>query len=255
MAHSSQARALPIQFTQLDLSDFQTHEGIAKFNNILSQIQTTLNNVIGAAGPTTLSSGIDVAGSTVSNLGEPRSPSDAISKMHAERNYSAQALAPQLESGSSVGLKTYRALNSKSQQESYSTFLNKVMNTAPTCNSSTMSATVPSGGSVMVTVTGGYHYYVDGSNIVPYAARTDTLPVPGSGNYVYYYYIRGYSQTLALSPQFTADTQQNRLSINTDGTVLIAVAVINASGLDKTQSAAGATPPSDTSNFRLLTRL
>jgi hypothetical protein len=317
----------PIQTTQFKVSDF-TEAGLPFFNAQFTQLQNTVNALLGSAGKTQLASGIDVQGSTISSVGEPQSPTDAISKAHAEKNYSAVALAPQLESGAKggAGLKTFRALNSKAQQEMYSTFLNSVMNTSPTCNSSIITGAAPSGGTVAVTVSAGYHYYVDNNKITPYGQRTDTFSLPTSysisaisrtGNVVtvttttpsglvpgnpfaiagvtdssydgtfvaiaptsgttitynqngpnssssggsvavattYYYYLQGNSQTLALKGPFPSDTQQNRLSINVDQSVLIAVAVLNSGGLDPTQSAAGATPPAVTANARLLTRL
>lgn len=72
---------------------------------------------------------------------------------------------------------------------------------------------------------------------------------------VYYYYAESGSPTLAIAGPYAADSQTNRVSANTDGTVLIAVATMTSSGLDLTQSAAGATPPSTTGGVSLLTRL
>jgi hypothetical protein len=66
--------------------------------------------------------------------------------------------------------------------------------------------------------------------------------------------VHGYF-VLTVAGPFSSDTQQNRIEVNSDGTVLIAVAVLNAGGLDLTQSAAGATPPAITGNARILTRL
>jgi hypothetical protein len=318
---------LPIQGMQLKLSDLQT-EGLPTLNQLLTNLQTQINTLTGANGKTVLSAGLDVSGATVSGVGEPQSVNDAVSKQHAEANYSAPVIGRQLESGSKYSLKSFRALNSRAQQETNSTFLNSMMNTAPTCNSSTISAAAPSGGSVVVTVSAGFHFYVDNNKITPYAQRMDTLALPNNititsavrtsnvvtltlssapsppinvgdgfavsgvtdttfdGSFIaitgtsgstlvysqtginatsssgsvsvascYYYYLQGNSQTLALSPPFPADTQQNRLSINVDQSVLIAVAVLDGGGLVLTQSAAGATPPIQTANSRLLTRL
>lgn len=243
----------PTQTTQLTLNDLQ-QEGLPVLNNLLTQMQTQLSSLAGANGPTPLPSGANVQGKPISNVGEPTGPSDAISKSHAEANYSAAALAPQLEAGNNqaTSLKSYRALNSRQQRENYSDFLEGVLNTAPTANTSTISG-VLSGGNAVVTVTAGSHLFVSG-NSNSYQQRTDTINATlGAG--VYYYYLTQGSQTLAISPKFLSDTQANRTQVNQDGTVLVAVATIDNTGLLTNQSAAGATPPATTSNFRLLTRL
>lgn len=308
------------QFTAQDMADPQ----LSLFNTWKTSIENQVNALSGAAGKSVLPAGVDVAGSTVTGIGEPQSPADAVSKGHAEANYSASALAPQLESGSGTSLKSYRALNSKAQKESYSNFLEGVLNTSPTANTSIITGAAPAGGSVAVTVSAGTHLFVSG-NQASYAQRTDSLALPSSfhissisrtGNVVtailsaapplvagdavavsgvtdpsydgtfiltsaagttlvwtqvgtnstssgglvstntcYYYYVIGGQSILTLAGPFSSDTQQNRVQVNVDGTVLIAVAVLNASGLDSTQSAAGATPPAATGNARLLTRL
>lgn len=71
----------------------------------------------------------------------------------------------------------------------------------------------------------------------------------------YYYFLKTQSTTLSLDGPFSADSQQNRLSVNVDGQVLIAVAVINSSGGDTTASAGGATPTVATAGNPILTRL
>lgn len=168
----------PFQSVQLKLSDLQ-EPGLPFLNSLLTQIQQQVNELTGASGKTILSSGVDVSGSTISNVGEPVSPADAISKSHAEANYSAAALAPQLESGGKTSLKTFRALNSKSQQEQFSTFLNRVTNTSPTTNTTIVTAGSPSGGAVTITIPAGYHLFVDGS-IIPFGTFSATVALPAT---------------------------------------------------------------------------
>lgn len=314
---------LPQQISQIKQADLQD-PNLGFLNTLLTQMQVQINALSGATGKSPMPSGIDVKGSTVSNIGEPTAPGDAVSKAHAEANYSAAALAPQLDSGSKNSFKGYRSLNSKQQRESYSNFLENIMNTTPTANTSTLSADPPSGGSVAVTISAGYHVFPSGKT-VSYGSRTDTLRLPvtfsissisRSGNIVtcvtgsatgflvgqqvyvtgvgdtsyngtfvllsvagttltwaqvggdssssggtisengcYYYYIGVNSNMLALGGPFSSDTQANRTAVNKDGFVLIAVLVLNSSGFDFTQSAAGATPPASTGNSRLLLRL
>lgn len=317
------ARALPIQSLQLKNSDLE-QDGLPTLNNYLTQVQDQINRLSGATGPTELPSGVDVRGATLTGLGQPQSPTDAVSLAHAEDNYSAAALSPKLEASGSSPLKTYRALNSKAQRENYSTFLENCMSTSPTANTSTISADPPVGGTVTVTVSAGSHLYVSGNELT-YAQRTDTLSLPTSysissisrtggvvtanfssappftigdfisiagvsnssfdGSFqitggggttftwnqsganasssgggasqgtVYYYFIGVNSRTLALAGPYSGDTQENRLNVNIDGTVLVAVIVLTGSGVDLSQSAGGATTPAETGNVRLLLRL
>lgn len=321
-------RNLPIQNIQLTEDDLKSPE---TFNNLFTQVFNRLADLSGDNGTTALPSGVDVGGSTITNVGAPQTPSDAISSAHAESKYSPAVMSKQLESGAKFGFKGYRSLNSKSQQEAYSTFLNRVTNTSPTTNSSVVTATAPSGGNVTITVVAGFHQFVDGS-IIPYGAFSDTVAVPVSQNItgltrsggvstatgtfsgltagesvyiqnasdpsfdgtftlstagptsftfpqpglpdqatpatgatvstggVYYFYLRYPSHTLAVDGGvsgggYPSDTQQNRLNANRDGQVLIAVAVVNSSGLVVTQSAAGATPPATTLGNRIVSRL
>ena len=163
------------QFTSADMQDPQ----LSLFNTWKTSIENQVNALSGTAGKSVLPAGVDVAGSTVTGIGEPTGPADAVSKGHAEANYSASALAPQLESGGQSSLKSYRALNSKAQKESYSNFLEGVLNTSPTANTSIITGAAPVGGSVMVTVSAGTHLFVSGSQ-ASYAQRTDTLALPSS---------------------------------------------------------------------------
>jgi hypothetical protein len=72
---------------------------------------------------------------------------------------------------------------------------------------------------------------------------------------VYYYRLATNAKVLSLYGPYSTDSQQNRLSVNKDGGVGIAVAVFNGSGFDPTQSAAGATPPAANSQIRIINRL
>jgi len=307
---------LPIQWAPLTDADLKSP---AAMNQRLTQLFNAVSAVQGAAGKTVLASGVDVAGSTISNVGAPQSPLDAISSAHAESKYSAAALAPQLEAGtkSGVSLKTYRALNSKNQQESYSTFLNHVSNTTPTTNDTVITATPPEGGNVTITVPAGNQLLMDGT-VNSFGTFSFTVALPSTQNitsisrtggvttalgtftglsggesvYVtgfpdtsfdgsfelltagggsltwaqpnfadgssttgtvstggaYFIYLKNPSQTLDVSGPWPNDSQLYRLQSNLDNQVLIAVAVVNASGLVTTQSAGGATVPVATNN-------
>jgi hypothetical protein len=311
----------PLQLQQFSHEELQTPEGVNNLNQFLSILTQRVN----AVGPSTGSSaefpnGIDLSGARAVNVGGTGPQHTAISFYEAEQRYSAAAISPQLEAGQPNSPKSLRRVNDGNQQEKYSTFLNSAMNTAPTSNTSTLSAS-----GFMVTISAGYHQYVDGS-LVSYGMRSDTLtassPVtiisltrsggtvtadtatphglapadsttiagavdssfdgtfvvatvinPTTFTYaqagadasttggtlasgrVFYYFLQRGKRVLSLSRPFATDTQSNRVSVNQDGTVLIAVVAVNGGGVDLTQSAAGATPPSLTNGNRITNRL
>jgi len=103
---------LPIQFTPFTKKHFETDAGIAFVNQTLSQLTTTINALLGSGGPTLLPSGIDVQGAKVTGLAAPESESDAVSLSHAQGNYSAPAVAPQLDLGGKNTLKGLAAVYS-----------------------------------------------------------------------------------------------------------------------------------------------
>ena len=316
---SNQAFA-PLQQTQFTLKDFQSEEGINRLNQYFTNITRTVNANIGSGGPVAIPSGIDVKGATISNVGGVGPQHEAVSKAYAEANYSAAAIAPQLEGGGKNALRSVRRINDASQRESYSTWLNQLMNTTPTGNTSVVQAS-----GFTATVTAGLHKYLDGS-VVGYASRSDTLSgpttivivsltrasnvvtavtatpsglLPGdsftvsgasdssfNGTFIvatvisptsftysqtgadeaatggtlntsriFYYFLQTGKRTLSLSQPFDSDTQSNRVSVNLDGNVLIAVVAVNGSGIDLSNSMSGATPPAQTGNARIINRL
>lgn len=102
---SAAPNPMPIQYTPLTLKHFQTDEGVSFINLQLSQIVNALNRGTGQGGPVVLPAGIDVAGSSVTGLGKPSSPSDAVSLGHADGNYGAPAVSPNLDIGGTSTLK------------------------------------------------------------------------------------------------------------------------------------------------------
>jgi hypothetical protein len=100
------ARPLPIQnvqFTEEEVKD--PKQFAAKLNVFLQQLVPSVQSLQGVAGPSVLPSGIDVAGQTVTGLGAPQGPTDAISSEHASSQYGAAAQQPQLDLGGAYALK------------------------------------------------------------------------------------------------------------------------------------------------------
>lgn len=150
----------------------------ALLNTHIQHVTEMLNYILGHAGVTpVLKSGVDLGGRPITNTGAPRGLADVVTLEFAQNNYGAPALQPMFEALGKQTFQTFRQLNSRVQTEQYSSFLNGVINTTPTANTATVSATPPSSGTTTVTVSGGLHQYLDGSS-VPFASRTDTLALP-----------------------------------------------------------------------------
>ena len=96
---------VPVQYSPATKDDFSTEAGIARFNQQMVQIVNALNRGNGVAGPVVMPNGADVNGATVTGLGAPSGPSDAVSLGHASSNYGAPAVGPQLDLGGKNALK------------------------------------------------------------------------------------------------------------------------------------------------------
>jgi hypothetical protein len=109
------ATPLPIQRVQFTAKDFAENPG--SVNVTLNQLIGAIQSLQGSSGPSVLPSGIDVAGSTITGLAAPTSPSDAISAGHAANQYSASSLGPQLDIGGKNALKGLTGLQMTSNSQ------------------------------------------------------------------------------------------------------------------------------------------
>lgn len=146
------------------------------FQQHYQQLIDTVNTLCGHNGTIQLANHLDLDGNKVMNIGAPEGPTDALSSGIAEESYSATALKPQLESTGPTPLTTYRQLNSTSQREVASSYLNALLSTAPRSNTINP---IFSGSSNVVTIPASIFRFADGSS-VSYPSRTDTLPLPAS---------------------------------------------------------------------------
>jgi hypothetical protein len=108
----SSPKSIPrqVQFTPLTKAHFATDEGVAFVNLQLSEFARAINQGNGTAGQVVLKQGVDVAGSTVTGIGAPSGPSDAVSLGHASTNYGPEAVGPKLDLGGANSLKGLSAL-------------------------------------------------------------------------------------------------------------------------------------------------
>lgn len=145
---------------------------------LMSQLIDNVNILGGHSGEVELSNHLNLSGNKISNVGPAESESDVLTSGIAETKYSAAALQPKLQANSKTPLATYRMLNSGTQRENSSSWLNNLLSTPP--NSNTINPIVSSvGGSTTVTIPASILQMGDGSKrYLP--SRTDTLTNPAS---------------------------------------------------------------------------
>ncbi len=102
------ATPIPIQRVQFTAEDFSTNTN--RFNVTMNQLIGAVQALQGAGGATDLPSGVNVAGSTVTGLAAPTGPTDAISAGHAQSQYGAGTIGPDLDLGGSHALKGLNSL-------------------------------------------------------------------------------------------------------------------------------------------------
>jgi hypothetical protein len=167
----------PLQQITLTADDLKDP---ALINNILQNHAQLLNYILGHGGePPYFKAGANFGGKPVRNVGMPETDGDVVPLAFANSNFGAAAIAPQIQALGKSVLQSYRRINDRVQQERYSTFLNSITGVAPTSNTSAVIPGTPSGGFVPVTITAGFHQFVDGHQ-EPYAAFNDSLTLPTS---------------------------------------------------------------------------
>jgi hypothetical protein len=169
---------VPLQLTQLTKADFED-DNLPVVNQYLTAIVNAHNALAGHTGDVTLAGNLNLQGKTIKNVAAPVGPGDVVTKFAADNTYGAAVVGPQLEVGGKYPLKTVRRLNDTTQREKNSTYLNALMNTTPTANDATLSATHVSGGVCTVTVSAGNLVRMDDSTVA-FPERSDTLSVPTS---------------------------------------------------------------------------
>jgi hypothetical protein len=146
------------------------------FQKWLDQVADTINSHSGYNGPVKFADHLDMGGKRVTNIGAPVAVTDAISHSFAEKKYSAAALKPQLQAGSSQPLDTYRQINNQNQREVVSSWLNDLMSTPPSANA-IIPLTTPSMGGISVTIPASPFTFADKSTVM-LESRTDLLTLP-----------------------------------------------------------------------------
>lgn len=96
---------LPLQYSPFRAEQFTTKEGINAVNLQWQQVINAINSATGNYGPAVIPGGVDVQGGSITGLGAPSGPTDAVSAGHAGANYGAPAVGPQLDLGGNNTLK------------------------------------------------------------------------------------------------------------------------------------------------------
>lgn len=175
-----QSTTPPAPLAQITLRDEDIKDpNLSLLNNVLTNLQQSINYLLGHSGTPTIKSGLDLGGQRIVNVGTPQHPDDAVSHAFAQSRYGPDALRPHFEQLGKAVFQSYRRLSDPQQRERYSSFLNSLASTAPTTNSSVVTFGSPSGGFVPVTISSGLHQFVDGSQSA-YHAFNDSLSSPAS---------------------------------------------------------------------------
>ena len=232
----------PLQQATFDKRSFSEEPGLADFNQQWSFVIQALNQLLGNQGPTPLANHLNMTGHRVTGVADPQDPGDAVTLGYAQNNFGPSAVQPSLEILGQQIMQSMRRLNDPTQRELFSSFLNSLMSTGPSTNTSTVTFGSVSSGSIPVTISAGIFKQLDGTT-VGYSAFNDTIGLPGSGTDYFYYFLNKGVTTLRRDGPYTSDAWQNRLNASRDGGTILAVVAVNSSGGDSVHSAAGGTDP------------
>lgn len=164
---------LPNQLPKLNF------EGIDPvFQQWLHQLVDTVNTHSGYNGPIQVANHLDMGGNRITGVAAPVADTDVVTHAVAQASYSASALKPQLESNSSNPLTTYRIMNSGTQREAQSSWLNDLMSPVPSATA-IFPQPVNIGGGVQVTIPSEPFTFADRSTVI-LIGRTDILSFPST---------------------------------------------------------------------------
>jgi hypothetical protein len=163
--------AVPNKVPKLTFADLPVD-----FNQHYSNLVDRVNSLLGYNGTVEIGNHLSLNGKRIINVGEAVGPADAVSQALAESKYSAAALQPQIAPGGKFSIVGYRQLNSGTQREQQSSWLNDLMSSVPNANA--VYPTITNGiGDVMVALPSTRFTFADGSNVI-LEARTDVLSKP-----------------------------------------------------------------------------
>jgi hypothetical protein len=165
---------MPSQINQVPKLSLSNMDAV--FVQNYSQLVDAVNGLLGFNGEIPVQNHINMNGNRLMNVAAPAAADDAITQSVADQSYSASALQPKLQSGGSNPLTTYRILNSGSQREAQSSFLNDLFSSVPNANAIFPMVTNGSG-DVTVSIPASLLTFADGSSVM-LQARTDILSVP-----------------------------------------------------------------------------
>jgi hypothetical protein len=163
----------PVQLGKINFSSLSLPEQLQ-----MSRVIDAINTLGGYSGPVQLQDDLDLNGNQVKNVAPPTEDSDVLTSGVARASYSAAALRPQLEAGSSQPMVSYRQINNGSQREVSASWLNDLMSTSPNANAIYPTLTT-SGGSVQSVIPASLFTFSDGSTIM-LNGRTDLLSLPAT---------------------------------------------------------------------------
>ena len=167
MSHAEDSQTRKDHVLLVDSSGANPDEQLAGCRNILG----------GHSGEIELSNHLNLGGKKISNVAPGEGATDVLTSEVAEAKYSAAALQPQLQAGSKTPLGTYRMLNSGTQREQTSSWLNDLLSTPP--NSNTINPIVSSSRRIYIRNHPGKHCADGGWNKTVLAFTNRHVDKPG----------------------------------------------------------------------------
>lgn len=192
----------PIQFVPLKPTDVDAEKDptLGNLNQILQQLVNVVNIQMGAHGPVSFLSDLDMGDKRIKNLGEPKNESDALSTATANPMYSSAAQRSAMEAVGNEMLQTTRRLNDATQRHKVSSDLNTQGSIPPSNITGSLTYTSTTS-SVTWTWTNIIIQLADLSYV---AVKNGTLAVTGLSAAAYYFY--PYFDTQAGRLTFVADS-------------------------------------------------
>jgi hypothetical protein len=169
--------AQPVSFvpvTPQDL-DAKADPSLGSLNAKLAPLYRLANYLLGASGPVTLLSDVNMNGNSVRNIGPPVTSADALNQTNADPMYSTSTQQAAMEAVGTKMLQTTRRLNDGTQQHTTSSDLNTQGSIPPSNITGSLVAT-PSSTSISFAWTNIVIQLADGSYK---AIRNSSLNVTG----------------------------------------------------------------------------
>jgi len=179
----------PVSFVSITPQDLDTKAdpSLGSLNAKLSPLYKLANYLLGASGPVTLLSDLNMNKNAVRNIGPPVTSADALNQTNADPMYSTSTQQAAMEAVGTKMLQTTRRLNDGTQQHTVSSDLNTQGSIPPSNVAGTLAYTT-SATSILFAWTGIMIQLSDGSYKAIKNSSLNVTGLTGSTQYTFYPY-------------------------------------------------------------------